>query len=201
MTQQVLSEKVLYNAKKDPEIVQVPDTWCLAITGAGAPESQEFQQAVEALYGLAYTLKFRLKPAGLDFKVPALEGLWWVEGAQEWFVTPRDQWHWQLLIRMPDVVTEEHVAQTRPETAAKKQNPVILQIKYQRLVEGTAAQLLHVGSFATERSNIDRLHGFIEQHGYRPRGLHHEVYLSDFKRTAPEKLKTILRQPVEPIAP
>ncbi|HWI66238.1 MAG TPA: GyrI-like domain-containing protein, partial [Symbiobacteriaceae bacterium] len=88
-------------------------------------------------------------------------------------------------------------AQVRPEAAAKKQSPAILQVQYERFAEGTVAQMLHVGPFSEERPNIDRLHGFITQQGYRARGLHHEVYLSDFRRTAPEKLKTILRQPVE----
>lgn len=198
VTQPALFDKVLYSAKKDPEIVEVPETWCLTVSGQGAPESPAFQRAVEALYGLAYTLKFQLKPSGLDFKVPALEGLWWSEPPEAFTETPRDQWHWQLLIRMPEAVTAELVAEVRPQAAAKKGNPVILQVRFERFVEGTCAQLMHVGPFSEEGPNIERLHAFIAEQGYRLRGRHHEVYLSDFRRTAPEKLKTILRQPVEP---
>lgn len=202
VSQPAAFDKVLFSAAKDPEIVEIPDTWCLTISGAGAPESPEFQRAVEALYGLAYTVKFQLKPAGLDFKVPPLEGLWWVEGPPHLFrETSRDRWCWQLLIRMPDAVTEEQVAAARDQAAAKKKNPTILQVAFERFVEGACAQLLHVGPFAEEGPSIDRLHAFIAEKGYRPRGRHHEVYLSDFRRTAPEKLKTILRQPVEPAVP
>lgn len=202
MSPSVAFEKVLYSARRDPEIVEVPDTWCLTISGVGAPEGPEFHRAIEALYGLAYTVKFQLKPAGLDFKVPALEGLWWVEGPQDLFrETPRDRWCWQLLIRMPDAVTEEQVAAAREQAAAKKKNPTILEVSFERFSEGTCAQLLHVGPFAEEGPSIDRLHAFIAEQGYRLRGRHHEVYLSDFRRTAPEKLRTILRQPVEPAAP
>jgi hypothetical protein len=197
MTEQVVFEKVLYNAKKDPEIVEIPEGGYLTMTGVGAPESPAFLQAVEALYGLAYTLKFQLKPGGPDFKVPALEGQWWVEEVQKWAETPRDQWRWRLLIRMPAVVTEELVTGTRVAAADKKKNPQILQVRYERIAEGKVAQVLHVGPYSAERPTIDRLHAFIALQGYRPRGLHHEVYLSDFRRTAPEKLKTILRQPVE----
>jgi len=198
MVQPADAEKVLYSARREPEIVQVPETWCLTLSGAGAPESPAFQQAVEALYALAYTLKFQLKAEGRDFKVPPLEGLWWVERPEAWAGTSREEWQWQLLIRMPDWVTEQHFAAARIQAAAKKKNPRILDVRFERFAEGTAAQVLHVGPFVEEGPAITRLHAFIAAQGYRPRGRHHEVYLSDFRRTAPEKLKTILRQPVEP---
>jgi len=199
MAQPAGAEKVLYSAKTDPEIVEVPDAWCLTLEGAGAPEGPAFQQAVEALYGLAYTLKFQLKAEGKDFKVPPLEGLWWVERPEEFARTPREQWQWQLLIRMPGGLAEEQVAAVRIQAAEKKQNPRIRDVRFERFAEGTAAQVLHVGPFSEEGPAIARLHAFIVERGYRLRGRHHEVYLSDFRRTAPEKLKTILRQPVEPV--
>lgn len=197
MTQPTTFDKVLFSAKKSPEIVTIPDTWCLTLSGIGAPESQEFKQAIEALYGLAYTLKFRLKAAGLDFKVPPLEGLWWTEEPEKFAQTPRDEWRWQLLIRMPEAVTEEQFDLARRQAAEKKKNPLILQVAFERFSEGLCAQLLHVGPFSEEGPKVERLHAFIAQQGCRPRGRHHEVYLSDFRRTAPEKLKTILRQPIE----
>ncbi|WP_374711612.1 helix-turn-helix transcriptional regulator [Symbiobacterium terraclitae] len=198
MAQPVSPEKVLYSARREPEIVEVPETWCLTLTGSGAPEGPAFQQAVEALYGLAYTLKFQLKGEGRDFKVPPLEGLWWVDRPEEFARTPREQWQWQLLIRMPDGLTEEKVSVARAQAAEKKKNPRIRDVRFERFAEGTAAQVLHVGPFSEEGPVIARLHAFIAEKGYRLRGRHHEVYLSDFRRTAPEKLKTILRQPVEP---
>ncbi len=198
MTQPVTFPPVLFKARKQPEIVEVPDTWCLTLSGVGAPESPEFKQAIEALYGLAYTLKFQQKAAGQDFKVPPLEGLWWTDPPEAFARTPRDQWQWQLLIRMPEGLTPAQVAAARTQAAAKKQNPRILDVRFERFAEGTAAQVLHVGPFSEEGPVIERLHAFIAEQGYRPRGHHHEVYLSDFRRTAPERLKTILRQPVEP---
>lgn len=197
MTQLTTFDKVLFSAKKDPEIVTVPETWCLTLRGVGAPESQEFKQAIEALYGLAYTLRFQLKAAGLDFKVPPLEGLWWTDEPEQFAQTPREQWHWQLLIRMPEAVTEEQVDLARRQAADKKRNLLILQVAFERFSEGICAQLLHIGPFSEEGPKVAQLHAFIAEHGYKPRGRHHEVYLSDFRRTAPEKLKTILRQPVE----
>lgn len=190
-------DKVLFTAKKDPEIVTVPDTWCLTLSGVGSPESPAFAQAIEALYGLAYTLKFQLKASGMDFRVPALEGLWWTEEPEKFAQTPREEWRWQLLIRMPEAVTEEQFDLARRQAAEKKKNPLILQVVFERFSEGICAQLLHVGPFAEEGPKVAQLHAFIAEQGYRPRGRHHEVYLSNFRRTAPEKLRTILRQPVE----
>ena len=120
MTEPVSFPPVLFKARKEPEIVEVPDTWCLTLSGTGAPESPEFQQAVEALYGLAYTLKFQQKAAGRDFKVPPLEGLWWTERPEAFAETPRDQWQWQLLIRMPDGIPEAQVAAAREQAADRK---------------------------------------------------------------------------------
>lgn len=198
MAQPASFAPVLFKARKDPEIVEIPDTWCLTLSGVGAPESPAFQQAVEALYGLAYTLKFQQKAAGQDFKVPPLEGLWWSEPPEAFARTPREKWRWQLLIRMPEGIPAEQVAAARGQAAAKKKNARILDVAFARFAGGTVAQVLHVGPFSEEGPVIERLHAFIAAQGYRLRGRHHEVYLSDFRRTPPEKLRTILRQPVEP---
>lgn len=196
MTQHTPEEKTLYTARKVPEIIEIPEGRFLTFVGRGAPESEVFQQAIGALYAVAYGLKFNLKAGGKDFRVPALEGLWWVDDPPAWLTTPREQWNWKLLIRMPDVVTDDLFSRVRQQAIAKKKAPEIGQVEFETFAEGLVAQVLHVGPFSAEPETIQRLHAFIQESGYKPRGLHHELYLSDFRRTAPEKLKTILRQPV-----
>jgi hypothetical protein len=196
MAQQTLDPKLFYTARKDPELYEVPAGQFLTVSGQGAPDSEAFQQAVGALYSVAYTLKFKLKPLGLEFKVPALEGLWWVSDPTNWMNAPRETWQWKLLIRMPDFVTEEQFVQARDEAQAKKKAPAIGGVRFEPFAEGLAAQVMHIGPYSEERPTIDRLHAFIAEQGCVPVGHHHEIYLGDPQRSAPEKLKTILRQPV-----
>jgi DNA-binding PadR family transcriptional regulator len=188
-----LEGKALYSAKQDPAIVEIPAARFLTVVGHGSPESTAFQQAVGALYALAYGLKFKLKSRAQEFAVPPLEGLWWAEHGID---TPRELWNWKLLIRMPEFVTSELIDEVRQAVMAKKKAPEIGEVNVERIAEGPVAQALHIGPFVTEPKTIARLHAFIDANGYKAHGFHHEVYLSDFRRTAPEKLKTILRQPV-----
>ena len=188
-----LERKALYSAKQDPVIVEIPAARFLTVVGHGSPESTAFQQAVGALYSLAYGLKFKLKSSAQEFAVPPLEGLWWAEHGID---TPRELWNWKLLIRIPEFATSELIDEVRQAVMAKKKAREITEVDVERIAEGLVAQALHVGPFVTEPRTIARLHAFIEANGYKAHGFHHEVYLSDFRRTAPEKLKTILRQPV-----
>ena len=195
--------RTLYTASASrPVLVEVPRLGCLMVDGIGAPESTAFQEAAGALYSVAYTLKFAFKKQkGIDYPVMALEGLWSVDDPDTWLTAPRESWKWTLLIVVPDVVTAADVNKAVADVKKKAKVPELPAVRFERFTEGVCAQILHVGPYATERHTIDRLHAFAQQEGYRLRGRHHEVYLGDPRRSAPEKLRTILRHPVERASP
>jgi hypothetical protein len=189
-----------YKASRKPVIVQVPPLSCLMIDGRGNPNtSPQFRQIMEALYGLSYTMKFTSKMSGgPDWTVMGLEGLWWSDPQGTFRMdSPKDRWQWTMLIVQPEVVTRAMFARTAKELSAKKGNPAIAQVRLDRLAEGLCAQVLHVGPYDAEGPTIAALHEFIAAQGRKLRGKHHEIYLGDPRRAAPEKLKTLLRQPIE----
>jgi hypothetical protein len=193
--------KHLYNSSaKVPSVVEVPDMKFLMIDGEGDPNtSQCFKDAVEALYSTAYTLKFMLKPANLlpyDYVVPPLEGLWWMDDMNLFSLENKYMWKWTLMIMQPEFITEEHVANAIKKAGAKKSLPALPGIRFEKYAEGLSAQIMHIGPFAEEGPTIEKLHRFIQENGYQRNEKHHEIYLSDFRKTAPEKLKTIIRQPM-----
>lgn len=174
----------------EPRLVSAPPLPYLMIDGADDPNtSVRFGQAIEALYGLAYSLKFALKkgPRQLDFTAMPLQGLWWAEDMTAFTRADRAAWLWRLMILLPEEVTAAEVEAAREALA---------DIRFDVYEEGRAAQVLHLGPFDAEGPTIERLHDFIAAQGLTLRGKHHEIYLGDMRRTAPEKLKTILRQPV-----
>jgi hypothetical protein len=180
-----------------PSIVEVPRMGCLMVDGRGDPDSTGFQEAVGSLYSVAYTIKFAFKKhRGIDYPVMALEGLWSVDDLDDWLHARREAWKWTLFIVLPDAVTEKDVAPAVSEVRKKAKLPEFPAIRFEEFAEGTAVQILHVGPYSTERATIDRLHAFAAEQGWRLRGRHHEIYLGDPRRSAPEKLRTILRQPV-----
>jgi hypothetical protein len=180
-----------------PAIVDVPAMNALMVDGAGDPGALAFQEAVGTLYGVAYTLKFTFKKdKAVDYPVMALEGLWWADDPAVFASCKRDEWKWTLLIVLPDVVTKKDVAAAIASVKEKAKFPRFPKIRLERFAEGKAAQIMHVGPYAAEGPTIERLHGFIEEQGFRLRGRHHEIYLGDPRRAAPEKLRTILRQPI-----
>ncbi|HZD44205.1 MAG TPA: GyrI-like domain-containing protein [Methanomicrobiales archaeon] len=184
-----------------PVLVDVPSMQFLMVDGKGDPgTSQEYRDAMEALYALSYTLKFMVKKGeqGIDYVVPPLEGLWWAEKMEAFRVGDRNAWQWTSLIMQPEVVTVELFERARAEVGRKKDPPALRKVRFLQFHEGLSAQVLHMGPFAGEGPTVERLHTFIQEKGYRLRGKHHEIYLSDPRRIAPEKMKTILRQPVEP---
>lgn len=188
----------LYGATREPAFVDVPPLRCLMIAGTGTPGGPVFQAAIGALYSMAYTLKFALKRAGrADWTVAPIEGLWRIQdtGALVGADDPATMW-WRLLIPQPDVVTEEDVDAARTEAARRRELPALADLRFDLFAEGMSAQILHVGPYDQEPATIQRLHAFIEHWGFRPHLDHHEIYLGDPNRCAPEKLKTILRQPV-----
>ena len=182
------------------EIVDVPEMQFLMIDGEGNPNTaQEYKDALEALYGLAFSLKFMLKKRGgfPDYSVPPLEGLWWAEDMSVFVQEQKDEWIWTMMIMQPDFVTDEMVMGTSEELKKKKDPVSLPKIRLESYHEGQAAQTMHIGPYSAEGPTIQRLHDFIEESGHSLRGKHHEIYISDPRRVAPEKMKTVIRQPVE----
>jgi hypothetical protein len=181
-----------------PAEVDVPELRTVQISGAGDPNtSEEYKEAVAALYALSYALKFRLKKStGVDYTVMPLEGLWWLPDSQRFEAGRKSDMQWTALIVQPDEVTHELFEEVRDEVMRKKKdNPAIARAQLGTLREGRAAQILHVGPWDDEPGTIEKVHNFIDERGGSLTGKHHEIYLSDPTRTAPEKLKTIIRQP------
>jgi hypothetical protein len=190
--------KTLYSpAVGKPRVVDVPAMNFLMIDGHGDPNtSQEYADAISALYSLAYTIKFAVKKdQGVDFKVMPPEGLWWSGNMEDFISGNKSNWDWTMMILQPEIVTTAIVESLRSETAKKKGMPAVERVRLENYHEGLSAQLMHIGPFADEGPNIQLLHTFIAGQGGTLSGKHHEIYMSDFRRTAPEKLRTIIRQP------
>ncbi len=153
---------------------------------------------MQALFSVAYTARFALKraPGGLDYGVMPLEGLWWAKDMSAFTTGDKSSWDWTMMIMQPAQVTSEVFEDARATAARKKQLPAIERLRLEQFTEGRSAQVLHVGPYAAEGPVIQGLHEFIADHGCEPVGKHHEIYLNDPSRTAPEKLRTIIRQPV-----
>jgi len=192
--------KHLYNpSKKEFTIIEVPPMNYLMVDGKGYPQDNpSYEQAMEALYGMAYTIKFALKPQGIEFVVPPLEGLWWTEG-EGFDAENKDEWLWTAMIMQPEQVTPEVVEQARAELKAKKDPPALSKLRFETYEEGLCMQIMYLGPYSDEGPTIARMHEFAKQQGYKLRGKHHEIYMSDPRRTAPEKLKTVIRQPIEKV--
>jgi hypothetical protein len=182
-------------------ILDVPDMTYLMIDGSGAPTSPAFGEAIETLMPVAYTLKFASKgDLGRDYVVPPLEGLWWADDMES-FTASRDKsrWLWTLMTLVPDWVDRDAYEGAVAQVAVKKAPARLGDVRLERLSEGRCVQTLHVGSFDDEAPVLATMHDeFIPSHGLTMTGKHHEIYLSDFWKVAPEKLRTILRQPVRP---
>jgi hypothetical protein len=196
--------KTLYNPpSKTAVIVEVPEFQYVMIAGAMEPgatpeTSPSYTAALGALYGAAYTLKFMSKLRAMkpiDYTVMALEGQWWAEGALDY--NNKDNWRWNMMIMQPDHIDAAMFAEAVTQLKAKKPNPANDQLRLERLHEGLCVQIMHIGPYSAEPPTIERMHAYAYDQGYKLRGLHHEIYLGDPRRTAPEKLKTVLRMPVE----
>jgi hypothetical protein len=189
----------LYQAPvQEPAIVEVPAFDFLMLDGAGDPNgSPQFQAAAEALFSVAYTLKFMVKKEkGVDYGVMPLEGLWYADDMAQFSQDRKDLWKWTLMIMQPPYVTSNLVRLALEQVAKKKNLAPLARTKFLKYREGLAAQILHVGPYDDEWPVVARLHAFIREKGGQLRGNHHEIYLNDPRRTAPEKLQTIIRQPI-----
>ena len=184
---------------KKVEIVDVPQMNFLMIDGKGDPNtSADYQNAVEALYSIAYALKFMVKKGDLaiDYGVLPLEGLWWMDDMSKFSVEKKDEWKWTMMIMQPDVVTPRLFYEAVDQVRKKKDSFALQEIRLESFSEGKAAQIMHIGPFTEEGPAIEKVHAFIEEQGRERRGKHHEIYLSDIRKAAPEKWKTIIRQPM-----
>lgn len=181
------------------EIVDVPEMNFLMIDGQGDPNtSQEYREAVEALYALSYGLKFIVKKGELeiDYGVMPLEGLWWVEDMSKFDVNDKSSWKWTAMIMQPEFVTKDLFTLVCEQVEKKKNPPALSKIRFEPFAENKAAQTMHLGPFSEEGPTIERIHDFIRDRGYTMVGKHHEIYLSDIRKAAPEKWKTVIRQPI-----
>jgi hypothetical protein len=190
--------KHLYTATARPALVDVPPLTYLMIDGHGDPNTApEYAEAVQALYAVAYTTKFAVRRAGgPDFAVMPLQGLWWAPDMSAFISGDKAAWDWTMMIMQPDEVTPDVIDRSRAAASSKAPATALARLRLERLIEGRAAQVLHVGPYAAEGPTIQRLHEFIAGQGLQRAGKHHEIYLSDPRRAAPQRLRTVIRQPV-----
>jgi hypothetical protein len=196
--------KTWYTAPKKPAQTIIPPAQLLAITGKGDPSGDVFTQKIAALFGVAYTVKFAQKAKGKDFAVPKLEAQWWFDinkyGIPDLHqapqIIPRSEWEFRAMIRMPDFVGQQDINDAIELAFDKKALDETKNITLFHLDEGLCVQMLHIGPFSTEPASLSLMHTYIQEKGLLHNGLHHEIYLSDFRKSAPDKLKTILREPV-----
>jgi hypothetical protein len=190
--------KYLYNPNKNfPSVVDVPVFNFLMFDGMGDPSTSPiFQCGIESLFSLSYTIKFMVRnDIGIDYGVMPLEGLWWMQNDEIFDVNKRDKWQWTIMIMQPEYVTIEVINKATEKLIKQKKTEYITQIRFEEYNEGKSMQIMHIGPFADEDPNIILIHNEILNSNHQLSGKHHEIYLSDFRKTAPEKLKTILRQP------
>lgn len=186
---------------REPSFVDVPPLRFLMIDGEGDPNSApSYRAAIEALYSISYTLKFAVKRSGgPDYKVMPLEGLWWADDMSRFRAGYGDKsgWKWTAMIHQPDVVTDELFEEARRTVLEKKAIPAVAALRLATLHEGSAAQILFIGPYAEEGPAIEAVHRAIAAKGGRLTGKHHEIYLNAPGRTAPARLRTIIRQPYD----
>ncbi len=199
--------KEFYMPPKTPTVVTVPPMHYLAVRGQGDPNAADgaYQQAIGMLYAVAYTVKMSKKGSRqiegyFDYVVPPLEGFWWQDGIQGADYAHKESFRWIALIRLPDFVTRADFDWAVSEAAAKKKTDLSA-VEFLTYDEGLCVQCMHIGPFDDEPQTVRLMHGYIEQQGYAlditDERFHHEIYLSDARKTAPEKLKTVIRHPIK----
>lgn len=182
------------------EIVQVdvPTMNYLMVDGEGDPNgSKTYGEAIEALYAVSYTIKFAVKKrSDIDYGVMPLESLWWADDMSAFSTGDKSKWKWTAMIMQPDFVNEKMIDNAIEEVKKKKNPAAISKLRFEALSEGNCAQILYIGPFSEEGPTIEKIHRFIKSKGSLT-GKHHEIYLSDIRRAAPEKWKTVIRQPMQ----
>lgn len=195
--------KDLYLPQNSPALIDVPKMRFIMVDGKGDPNDVQYQQVVPILYALSYTIKMsKTQPDGyFDYIVPPLEGLWWTDDPFE--NASRKDWLWTAMIRQPDFVTQD-IFKAAVEISKKKKPEIdVLKARLEDFTEGNCVQMMHIGAYSEEPANVKNMQEYIVAKNLRDATgkirKHHEIYLSDPRKTAPEKLKTILRHPVESI--
>ncbi len=195
--------KHLYKpSTKEVTIVDVPSMNYLMVDGEGNPNTaRAAKEAIEALFPVAYALKFMVKKEkAIDYVVMPLEGLWWTDDMTEFSMENKDIWKWTYMIMQPEFVTEDMYDKALIQVKKKKNPPALSKMRFESLHEGLSAHIMHVGPFSAEGPTVQKLHNFIKENGYKFDGLiekHHEIYLSDLRKISPEKMKTVIRQPIK----
>ena len=198
--------KEFYMPKDKPEIISVPKMNYIAVRGKGDPndENGEYKAAIGLLYGIAFTIKMSKKgdhqiDGYFDYVVPPLEGFWWMEGEDGIDYAHKEKFHWISVIRLPDFVSEYDFRWAVDE-AAKKKKQDFSKVEFLTVEEGLCVQCMHIGSYDDEPVTIEIMHDYMEKQGYvldiSDKRLHHEVYLSDARKVAPDKLRTVIRHPI-----
>ena len=191
------SNKNDYAAPKMPVLLDIAPATYLAISGQGAPGGDAFTASIGALYGMAFTIKMTRKFAGQqDYGVCKLEGIWWSDSGSCFTQSPKEQWQWQLCIRTPDFITQAELKKAVAVLVKRGKGEEVKRVRLEKLAEGKCVQMLHVGPYDQEDRTAALMQAFAEKQGLEFHGRHHEIYLSDPRRVAPERLKTILRHPV-----
>ena len=199
--------KEFYLPKQTPSIVNVPKMNYIAVRGKGNPNDEDgaYKQAIGLLYGIAFTIKMSKKgnhqiDGYFDYVVPPLEGFWWQDGVIGVNYADKDSFQWISVIRLPDFVTEDDFRWALTEASAKKKQD-FSKVEFFSYDEGICVQCMHIGPYDDEPATVLKMHEFMEQEGYElditDRRMHHEIYLSDARKTAPEKLRTVIRHPVK----
>jgi hypothetical protein len=186
-----------YVTPKQPEFVVVGPAKYLAVIGQGAPGGERFRKHISALYSVAFALKMAEKFAGHDYKVCHLEGQWWAENGSDFRTHQSKEWQWRLLIRVPEFITQNEVNAAIKSVLEKGKPALAAEVKLEELSEGRCVQILHVGPYPEEKTSIEKMNALAQRNGVHLRGPHHEIYLSDPNRVPPQRLRTILRCPVE----
>lgn len=196
--------KELYQpGTKEPSLIDVPEMQFIMIEGMGSPgESQEYADAIGALYPIAYKLKFLSKGIGKDYVVPPLEGLWWADDMRDFTEGNREKWKWTMMIMTPDWISTEMFNDAKKSALEKKPElkESIKKVRFEKYHEGNSAQIMHIGPYSEEHPTIMKLHKYIKERGgifdgYKQK--HHEIYLSDPRKSNPATMKTVIRQPFE----
>ncbi|NTU89422.1 MAG: hypothetical protein HGA54_05890 [Actinobacteria bacterium] len=196
-----------YKAKTKPELITIPNMLFVMIDGKGAPEGSqganiEFQEAMEALYAIVYSIKFWGKkhpiPEGYaKFTMPPVEGLWWMDDGMDFDLAKPDRWRWTLMHRLPEFVSQDFFSEVVDDCVTSKKRDIYTKTRLEHFDEGDCVQILHIGPYSAEGPTIETMHAFIAENGFEATGRHHELYFGDPRRTAPEKLRTLLRHPIK----
>ncbi len=190
-------QALYFPSAKEPVLVDLPAMQYVMVDGSGNPnESSDFRDAIGALYGVAYTIKFAAKKVGGPaVVVMPLEGLFWNEGRDTFDAADKGRWNWTLMLHEPSAVTRRMFDDGVTQLRERKNPPGLDKVRLEKWREGRAAQILYLGPYSGEAPAIERLHAFIRESGYRLSGKHHEIYLGNPQTSVPEKLKTVIRQP------